>query len=149
MVKEDVLVGGEESGGIAIKGHIPERDGVWNALVLMEFMSKTGKSIDELIEEIYGVVGAFAFERYDLHLTEELKQKIVAKCQEGAFSEFGPYKIQSTETLDGWKYHFDENSWVMIRASGTEPVLRVYSESNSQEQVFQILDTVKSILLAQ
>jgi phosphomannomutase len=149
MVKEDVLVGGEESGGIAIKGHIPERDGVWNALVLMEFMAKTGKSIDELIEEIYGVVGAFAFERYDLHLTEDLKQKIVAKCQEGAFSAFGPYKIQGTETIDGWKYHFDDNSWVMIRASGTEPVLRVYSESSSQEQVFEILDTVKSILLAQ
>src|SRR5690606_36053051 len=61
MVQEDVLVGGEESGGIAIKGHIPERDGVWNAIVLMEFMAKTGKSIDELILEVYDVVGAFAF----------------------------------------------------------------------------------------
>jgi phosphomannomutase len=149
MVKEDVLVGGEESGGIAIKGHIPERDGVWNALVLMEFMAKTGKSMDELITEIYEVVGAFAFERYDLHITEELKQRIVKKCEENVFSEFGPYRVQSTETIDGWKYHLDDQSWVMIRASGTEPVLRVYSESTSQDEVFRILDTVKELLLAQ
>ncbi len=149
MVAEDVLVGGEESGGIAVKGHIPERDGVWNALVLMEFMAVTGKSIDELIQEIYNIVGSFAFERYDLHITEELKQRIVAKCKSGAFTSFGPYHIQETEDIDGWKYHLDENSWVMIRASGTEPVLRVYSESNTQEEVFKILDTVKEILLQQ
>ena len=147
MIAEDVLVGGEESGGIAVKGHIPERDGVWNALLLMEFMAITGKSIDELIEEIYTLVGSFAFERYDLHITEELKQKIVKKCQAGDFKSFGAYEIKETENLDGWKYNFDENSWVMIRASGTEPVLRVYSESNTQEEVFKILDTVKEILL--
>lgn len=149
MVKEDVLIGAEESGGIAIKGHIPERDGVWMALVLMEFMAKTGKTIDQLIQEVYAIVGAFAFERYDLHITEELKQRIVAKCQSDAFTSFGPYQIQRTEKIDGWKYHLDENSWVMIRASGTEPVLRVYSESNTQQEVFAILDTVKEILLQQ
>lgn len=149
MVAEDVLVGGEESGGIAVKGHIPERDGVWNALVLMEYMAVTGKSIDELIQEIYAEVGSFAFERYDLHITEELKQRIVEKCKSGAFTSFGPYHVQHTETIDGWKYHLDENSWVMIRASGTEPVLRVYSESNTQKEVFNILDTVKEILIQQ
>jgi phosphomannomutase len=149
MVKEDVLIGAEESGGIAIKGHIPERDGVWMALVLMEFMAKTGKTIDQLIQEVYAIVGAFAFERYDLHITEELKQRIVAKCQSDGFTSFGPYQIQRTEKIDGWKYHLDENRWVMIRASGTEPVLRVYSESNTQQEVFAILDTVKEILLQQ
>lgn len=149
MVAEDVLVGGEESGGIAVKGHIPERDGVWNALVLMEYMAVTGKSIDELIQEIYAEVGSFAFERYDLHITEELKQRIVEKCKSGAFTSFGAYQVQETETIDGWKYHLDENSWVMIRASGTEPVLRVYSESNTQKEVFNILDTVKEILMQQ
>ncbi|MCO5231551.1 MAG: hypothetical protein M9958_10385 [Chitinophagales bacterium] len=149
MVAEDVLVGGEESGGIAVKGHIPERDGVWNALVLMEFMAITGKSIDELINEIYDIVGSFAFERYDLHITEDLKQRIVGKCKSEGFDSFGTYNVQEVEDIDGWKYHLDENSWVMIRASGTEPVLRVYSESNTQEEVFKILDTVKEILLQQ
>jgi len=149
MIAEDVLVGGEESGGIAVKGHIPERDGVWNALVLMEYMASTGKSIDELIQDIYSIVGSFAYERYDLHITEELKQRIVAKCQAGDFKSFGPYEVKEVETIDGWKYHLDENSWVMIRASGTEPVLRVYSESNTQAEVFKILDTVKDILMQQ
>lgn len=149
MVAEDVLVGGEESGGIAVKGHIPERDGVWNALLLMEYMSVTGKSIDELIQEIYDIVGSFAFERYDLHITEDLKQRIVEKCKSGAFTSFGKYQVQKSENIDGWKYHLNDNSWVMIRASGTEPVLRVYSESNTQAEVFEILDTVKDILLNQ
>ena len=71
MVKEDVLVGGEESGGIAVKGHIPERDGIWIGLMLWEFMVKSGKSLDELIEEVYAITGTFAFERSDLHLKEE------------------------------------------------------------------------------
>lgn len=149
MVAEDVLVGGEESGGIAVKGHIPERDGVWNALVLMEYMAITGKSIDQLIQDIYDIVGSFAFERYDLHITEELKQRIVEKCKSGALTSFGKYQVQHTENIDGWKFHLDENSWVMIRASGTEPVLRVYSESNTQAEVFEILDTVKEILMQQ
>ncbi len=149
MVTDDVLVGGEESGGIAVKGHIPERDGIWNALLLMEFMSVTEKSIEELIDEVYEMVGSFAFERYDLHITEDLKQRIVEKCQTGAFKNFGPYNIERTENIDGWKYHLDENSWLMIRPSGTEPVLRVYCESSTQKEVFEILDTVKEILLAQ
>lgn len=149
MINEDVLVGGEESGGIAIKGHIPERDGVWNALVLMEYMAKSGKSLTELIDEVYQVTGPFDFDRYDLHITEELKQRIVKKCTEGAYNSFGPFSVQRIETIDGWKYHFDEESWVMIRASGTEPVLRVYSESSTTEKVREILDTVKAILLAE
>lgn len=149
MVEEDVIVGGEESGGIAVKGHIPERDGVWNALLLMEFMAVTQKSIDELIDEVYELVGSFAFERYDLHITEDLKQRIIEKSKAEEFKSFGPYQIQRTETIDGWKHHLDENSWVMIRPSGTEPVLRVYCESTTSEEVIKILDTVKEILLQQ
>ena len=75
MVEEDVLLGGEESGGIATKGHIPERDGIWMGLIVWEFMAKSGKTLDELINEVYAIVGGFKFERNDLHITEELKQK--------------------------------------------------------------------------
>lgn len=75
MVNENVLVGGEESGGIAITGHIQKHNGVWIALVLMEFMAKTGKTIKELIAEVYEVVGAFDYDRYDLHISEEIEQK--------------------------------------------------------------------------
>ncbi|MFM6953767.1 MAG: phosphoglucomutase/phosphomannomutase family protein [Sphingobacteriaceae bacterium] len=142
------LTGGEESGGIAIAGHIPERDGIWMGLTIWEFMAKSGKKLTELIEEIYSLVGPFAFERYDLHLTEELKQAIIKKCENRAFTQFGSYTVIKTENVDGFKFHFDENSWVMIRPSGTEPVLRVYSEASSSAVAFDILDATKSTLLA-
>ena len=142
------LTGGEESGGIAIAGHIPERDGIWMGLTIWECMAKTGKSLTELIEEIYSLVGTFAFERYDLHLTEELKQAIIQKCENRAFTQFDSYKVIKTEDIDGFKFHFDENSWVMIRPSGTEPVLRVYSEAPTSADAFAILDATKTTLLA-
>ena len=142
------LTGGEESGGITIAGHIPERDGIWMGLTIWECMAKTGKSLTELIEEIYSLVGTFAFERYDLHLTEELKQTIIQKCENRAFTQFDSYKVIKTEDIDGFKFHFDENSWVMIRPSGTEPVLRVYSEAPTSADAFAILDATKSTLLA-
>ena len=142
------LTGGEESGGIAIAGHIPERDGIWMGLTIWECMAKTGKSLTELIKEIYSLVGTFAFERYDLHLTEELKQTIIQKCENRAFTQFDSYKVIKTEDIDGFKFHFDENSWVMIRPSGTEPVLRVYSEAPTSADAFAILDATKTTLLA-
>jgi phosphomannomutase len=147
MIKEDVLIGGEESGGIAIKGHIPERDGVWMGLVIFEFMAKTGKSLRELIDEVYAITGPFAFERNDLHIKEDLKNAIVKKCKEGQYAAFGPHKVMRTEDLDGWKYFLNENEWIMIRASGTEPVLRTYAESDSKDHALAILEDVKKVLL--
>ncbi|MBK9329613.1 MAG: phosphoglucomutase/phosphomannomutase family protein [Sphingobacteriales bacterium] len=147
MVNENVLVGGEESGGIAITGHIPERDGVWMALVLMEFMAKTGKSIQELIQEVYDVVGIFDYDRYDLHISEALKQQVIANCKNDAYKSFGNYPIERKEDTDGWKYFLPNESWMMIRASGTEPVLRVYAEAKDRTAVIDILETVKAVLL--
>jgi phosphomannomutase len=139
MVTEDVLLGGEESGGIAVKGHIPERDGIWMGLIIWEFMAKSGKTLDELIAEVYEIVGPFQFERNDLHITEELKQKIVANCKNNAYTSFGKYTVKSVGTIDGWKFFFDENRWLMIRASGTEPVLRTYAEAPTLDEVREIL----------
>jgi phosphomannomutase len=139
MVEEDVLVGGEESGGIAVKGHIPERDGIWMGLIIWEFMAKSGKTLDDLISEVYEIVGGFKFERSDLHITEELKQKIIANCKENNYETFGSYKVDEVKTIDGFKYFFDENRWMMIRPSGTEPVLRTYAEAPTMEEVRKIL----------
>ncbi len=147
MAKEDVLVGGEESGGLAVKGHIPERDGVWMGLVILEFMAKTGKSLRQLIQLVYDEVGPFAFDRYDLHITEEIKQAVLAKCQGDQYTSFGPYKIERTEKLDGFKYYLNNNSWLMIRPSGTEPVLRVYCEAPDREMARATLDAAKKELL--
>ncbi len=140
---QDVLLGGEESGGIALKTHIPERDGIWMGLTIWEFMAKTGKSLEELIQEVYQIVGPFAFERSDLHITESLKNQIVEKCKQQSFNLFGRYKVTKVETMDGFKYFFDENRWLMIRASGTEPVLRTYAEAPTLEEVRIILESCK------
>ncbi len=147
MINEDVLLGGEESGGIAIKGHIPERDGIWMGLTIWEYMVKSGKTLDELIQEVYKIVGEFKFERSDMHLKEEVKVVIVENCKNNNYSSFGPYKVQRVETTDGWKYFFDNDEWLMIRASGTEPVLRNYAESSTTEKAFAILKAAEKTLL--
>lgn len=148
IIAEDVLIGGEESGGIAIKGHIPERDGLWIGLTILEFMAATGKSLDELIEEVYAITGSFAVERYDLHIDEATKQKVIANCKSKAFTSFENFVIESEEDMDGYKYHLGNDQWVMIRPSGTEPVLRVYAESATSEKAFEILEATKKSILS-
>jgi len=148
MNKEDVLVGGEESGGIAVKGHIPERDGIWMGLLLFELMAVSGKKLSELIAEVYDIVGAFVYDRNDLHINEALKQKVLRNCQEGVYHQFGKYQVRRIENIDGYKFHFDNDAWMMIRASGTEPVLRVYAEAADIAAVNDILSDTKAVLLA-
>lgn len=147
MVAEDVLIGGEESGGIAIKGHIPERDGIWIGLTIWEYMAASGKSLQELIKDVYAIVGPFSFERSDLHLQETVKNKIINNCKKNAYKNFGEYEVVKTEDLDGYKYYFSNEEWLLIRASGTEPVLRNYAESGSKKRTLAILKAVEETLL--
>lgn len=146
MLKENVLVGGEESGGIAINTHIPERDGIWMGLTIWQFMVDTNKSLTEILNEIYEITGKFAFERSDLRFDEHKKNKIVNKCKNGEFSSFGNYKIIKTDDLDGFKYYFSDNEWLMIRPSGTEPVLRTYAEAENSATVKDILTKCYDII---
>lgn len=147
MAEEDVIVGGEESGGLAVKGHIPERDGIWIAMMVLEFMAKTGKTLVELVREVYDVVGPFSTDRDDLHIAESQKQAVIQACKNNAYKAFGPYHIQSTESIDGFKFYFDDDRWVMIRPSGTEPVLRVYAQAPTAAEVRRILDATKEGIL--
>jgi len=140
ILNEDVLLGGEESGGIAIKGHIPERDGIWMGLTIWEYMVKSGKTLDELIQGVYDIVGEFKFERIDLHISEEEKQAIIANCKANNYKKFGDLEVREVQTIDGFKYFFDNDEWVMIRPSGTEPVLRTYAESSTTEGAFKVLE---------
>ena len=141
-----MLIGGEESGGIAIKGHIPERDGIWMGLVIFEYMAKSGKSLYSLIEEIYDLVGEFKYWRDDLHLDEKLKSDIVEKCKTNAFNSFGKYNVQYVDTTDGYKFILSDDEWLMIRPSGTEPVLRCYAEGKTMENAKDILAACKSTI---
>ena len=147
MTKEDVLVGGEESGGLAVKGHIPERDGIWMGLLVLEFMARTGKTVKGLVQEVYDVVGAFAFDRDDLHIREEQKQAVIAACKARQYKSFGAYTIKGMEDLDGWKFLLGDEKWVMIRASGTEPVLRVYAQGPDLAECRRMLDATRAAIL--
>lgn len=146
MITDDVLLGGEESGGIAIKGHIPERDGIWMGLTIWEFMAKSGKSLDDLVQEVYAITGPFAYERNDLHITEAIKQRVLKACESDAYAAFGPYKPLKRDTLDGYKYFFDNEEWLMIRASGTEPVLRLYAGGATMADALKILAACRATI---
>jgi phosphomannomutase len=147
MINDDVLVGGEESGGLAVKGHIPERDGIWMGLLIFEFMAKTGKTLKELIAELYEKVGSFNSDRDDLHIKEEQKLAVIGKCKNDPYQAFGDYNVQSIETIDGFKFYLSDTEWVMIRPSGTEPVLRVYAQAPDASKVRSILDAVQATIL--
>lgn len=146
MVSENVLLGGEESGGIAIGTHIPERDGIWTGLMIWQWMIETHKNLQELIEEVYAITEPFACERQDIELNKNIRNKVIGKCSDGSFTSFGKYEVEKVENIDGYKFHFSENQWLMIRLSGTEPLLRLYGEAENTETVRSILDTVSDMI---
>lgn len=140
MTYTDVILGGEESGGIAVKGHINERDGIWMGLLIMEFMAKTGKSLGDLIKDVYEKVGAFKFERDDLHIEDSKKWAIMDKCKNNEIKQIGGRDIVKIENIDGYKFYLSDDEWIMVRPSGTEPVLRVYAHGQNLEQTRTLLD---------
>jgi len=147
MITEDVLLGGEESGGIAVKGHLPERDGIWDGLVLIEYLSANGLKLSDLIQDIYDIVGPFAYNRLDLLLKEEQKLQIVENCKSGFYKSFANVPIERVEDIDGFKFHLANEECIMIRASGTEPVLRIYGEAATAARVNELLELVREQLL--
>lgn len=148
MLDEDVLVGGEESGGIAVKGHLPERDGIYIGVMIMEMMARTGKKLTELVQEIYDLVGSFSFQRRDLHLPEAQKLAIVERMQNDPYTQIGSYAVSKVEDLDGFKFDLPDEQWVMIRPSGTEPVLRIYAEGPTREHAEAVLDATIATIMA-
>ncbi len=146
MNREKILAAGEESGGMTTGDYLPERDGVWIGLMVWQWLAESGKKLSELLAEIEKIVGSFAYERMDMELNRNLRNKIIDSCRNNAFRNFGPYQIRNTDTLDGFRYELDDESWVMIRASGTEPVIRIYAEGPDRAVVSEILNAVKITL---
>jgi phosphomannomutase len=136
----DFLVGGEESGGIGVRGHIPERDGVFNSLMLLEAVLAAGKLPSEIVRDIWREFGEFHFERRDLHVPIESGQKLVNELREDPPESFAGYKVVKVATLDGIKLIFEDESWILFRQSGTEPALRVYCEATSIEKMTKLMD---------
>lgn len=140
MLKEDVLIGGEESGGIAFHGHIPEGDGILMGLMLVEMVASYGVSLYDLVQDLLQQVGPAYYERTDLRLRHPVsKSAMVQKLINDAPVQIGGQSIAEVITIDGVKYIMADDSWLLIRPSGTEPVLRVYAEGRSTEMVRALL----------
>jgi alpha-D-glucose phosphate-specific phosphoglucomutase len=140
MLKGDVLIGGEESGGLSIRGHIPEGDGVLMGLLLMEIVAQARAPLHELVAEIQAEVGPTHYTRSDIPLRQPVdKGEMVKRLSEAPPGSIGGTKVQAVTTLDGVKYELADGSWLLIRPSGTEPVLRVYAEGRDRQIVAAML----------
>jgi phosphomannomutase len=133
MLAEDVLIGGEESGGISIKGHIPEGDGILMGLLLLEVIARSGKPLETLVDELHADVGPAHYARTDLRLRRPVaKAEMVARLRDEAPAAIAGQQVAEVSVRDGVKYIMADDSWLLIRPSGTEPVLRVYAEANDE-----------------
>ncbi len=141
MLAQDVLIGGEESGGISIKGHIPEGDGILMGLLLLEIVSVSGASLEELVDDLLKDVGPAHYARKDLRLAHPVsKAEITRRLTESAPAAIEGLGVARVESLDGVKYVMADDSWLLIRPSGTEPVLRVYAEAREEKIVQALLE---------
>jgi phosphomannomutase len=140
MTEGDVLIGGEESGGLGVKGHIPERDGIFLGLLLCEMMAVRGKSLGALVAELMDEFGQHEFKRVDVHMTEKAKTGVMKKFAHGV-KEIAGLRVTGRKDTDGHKFYVP-GGWVLVRASGTEPLVRFYAEGNSTEMVNTLLDSV-------
>jgi alpha-D-glucose phosphate-specific phosphoglucomutase len=140
MMSRDVLIGGEESGGISIKGHIPEGDGILMGLLLLEVMSYAQAPLHEVIADLQKTFGPARYARNDVYLTRQLaKKEMVRKIQESAPARLIGEEVVRVNTLDGIKFYLADHSWLLIRPSGTEPVLRIYAEAPTDQAVAALL----------
>lgn len=139
MLQGDVLIGGEESGGIGIKGHLPERDGILNALLMLEAVAHSGKSLSELFADLEAFTGVrHAYDRIDLKLPSlQVKDQLMQKLNTP--QPIAGREVHNIDLRDGIKWFLSDGTWIMFRASGTEPVLRVYAEAASPEEVQTLL----------
>jgi phosphomannomutase len=153
MMEHDILIGGEESGGIGYSRFLPERDGVLNCLMLANAMAEEGKPLGQLVADLQRDFGPHYYGRRDLHIPEDLKQNAIQRARADGTQSLGRYKVLKKEHLDGVKFFLDAptngngaEAWVLFRASGTEPLLRLYTEASSPELVTELLTSGESFV---
>jgi phosphomannomutase len=153
MMAGDILIGGEESGGIGYSRFLPERDGVLNCLLLANVMAEEGKPLGQLVADLQREFGPHYYGRLDLQIPEEMKQSAIQRARAESTQTLGRYRVLKKEHLDGAKFFLDAptngngaEAWVLFRASGTEPLLRLYTEASSRELVQELLAAGESFV---
>lgn len=140
MVETDAMIGGEESGGFAFRGNVPERDGILAGLYLLDFMVQTGKKPSELIAMLYEKVGAHYYDRIDTRLDPEKKDTIRKRVDNAKPDSVAGLSVTGIDKTDGYKFSLEDGGWLLVRFSGTEPLIRVYCETTHEDKVQAILD---------
>jgi phosphomannomutase len=159
MLEREILMGGEESGGIGFQRHLPERDGLLNALLLANVMAEEGKTLGQLVADLQAEYGEHQYGRIDLHIPDEIKNGAIARARalEAGNPVFAGMPILRQENLDGVKFYLDNpeaatkpnaaETWLLLRASGTEPLMRIYTESSSKQSVERLLESARAFAL--
>ena len=145
MMAENAMIGGEESGGYGYRGHMPERDGILSALFFLDFMITLKKSPSQLIEYLYSKVGPHYYDRLDVHFPPEERESIMKRLTDSKPANIEGTTVREIDTRDGFRFLLKDGSWLLIRFSGTEPIMRIYSESNSIEKVKRFLEAGKKL----
>ena len=139
MIAENALIGGEESGGFAFRGHVPERDGLLSGLYFLDLMVREQKSPSQLVEYLYRKVGPHYYDRIDIEFRQEEREAIIHRLAQSRPSHIDDLKLEEVDTSDGFRFLLAGGTWLLIRFSGTEPVLRIYAEADSQQQVSRLI----------
>ncbi len=146
FIKEDILIGGEETGGVAFKGWLPERDGILSALLILEMIAHMKKSLRQIVNDINSEYGEYVYKRLDLKLSLDKKKKLLAALSKKPFKSVLGKKVVGVKSYDGYKFNLEDGSWVMLRPSGTEPKLRVYSEGTGEKEAERLIDFGKKFV---
>ena len=146
MMQENAIIGGEESGGYGFRGHIPERDAMLAGLYFLDFMVKTDKTPSQLLDYLYSKVGPHYYDRTDFHISTRKRDTILHRLGSGSPDSIASAKVARVDTTDGFRFFLADESWLLIRFSGTEPLVRIYSEADSLERARDLLDGGRKLI---
>lgn len=147
LIDDDkISIGGEESAGLSIRGHFPEKDGILACLLVAEMVAKRNASLRGMLAKVYSEVGQVASGRIGVTLTPELQQALASKLSAGA-NEFASHRIESVNRVDGAKFILDDGSWILMRPSGTEPLVRIYAEASNEQELEVLLESGRKYIL--
>jgi phosphomannomutase len=145
MIQHDAIIGGEESGGYGLRGHVPERDALLAGLCFLDLMIKTGKKPSQLLRDLYNKVGEHYYDREDIEFVEEQREIITERVRNSHPKSIDGTEVVKEDNIDGFRYILSDGTWLLIRFSGTEPLLRIYTESDSPERVKRLLEFGKKL----
>ena len=145
MMRHDALVAGEESGGYAFRGNIPERDGILSGLMILDMMAKTGKTVSELLDILAEKVGPHHYHRWDLRFDESQRHQVLERVEAARPLTLAGRHVHKRDTRDGFRFDLEGGYWALVRFSGTEPLLRIYAEGESPQEVTTLLEEARAI----